>query len=335
MLIRLTSFLLCIGLLVACHNNVPDVSHIKIPLEVKRFEQAFFTLDTNNIIPEVDKLIAKYPTFGENFIGTILGADPKWGADTMAAYINSFIVYNKTVFDTSQKYFSNFDKYQSNVKTLLQFVKYYYPKYTLPTKLITYIGPADGFGDILDDDILIVGLQAHLGAQFPLYNTEMVQEVYPNYITARFAPEYIVVNAGKNIVSDMYSDKNDDKRLLIQMIENGKRLWLLSQFLPNTPPYQLIGYTEAQYNDCEKHEANIWSFFIQNNLLQVADNVTKNYVSEGPKTPELGQDAPGNIGSYAGWQIVKKYVDKNSQIKPSQLMALDDEVLYNEAKYKP
>jgi hypothetical protein len=317
-------------------NNIPDVSNVKIPLETKRFDQAFFSLDTSNVAPQLDKLLSSYPSFGENFMGTILGADPRWSADSTALYVKSILAYNKNVYDTAQKYFSNFSSYEKEIKQGLQFVKYYFPTYKVPTKIITYIGPADGYGDILDEDAFIVGLQAHLGKDFPLYKTDMVREVYPEYITARFAPDYIAVNCLRNIVNDMYPEKNDDKRLIVQMVEKGKRLWLLSKFLPETEEYKLMGYTKEQMKDCDAHQSNIWSLFIQNNFLQTADNnLIKNYVSEGPKTQELGEDAPGNIGSYAGWQIVKKYVSKNKDVKPSAIMEMDSEKLYVEAKYKP
>jgi hypothetical protein len=46
--------------------------------------------------------------------------------------------------------------------------------------------------------------------------------------------------------------------------------------------------------------------FVQNNYLQMGDNNhIKNYLSEGPKTKELGEKAHSNICSFAGWQIVK------------------------------
>ena len=70
--------------------------------------------------------------------------------------------------------------------------------------------------------------------------------------------------------------------------------------------------------------------------MQTADNnLIKNYVSDGPKTQELGEKAPGNIGSFAGWQIVKKFAEKYPDIKPDSLMKIDDEKIYAEAKYKP
>ncbi len=333
---NILSIFLIITLFSCGNKNIPDVSGIKVNVQTQRFEQEFYKLDTNNIMPQLDKLIAAYPSFGENFMATILAVDPKWSDDTTAAYIKNFINYSKTIYDTSQKYFANFSEYEKQIKKGFQFVKYYYPQYKIPTKIITYIGPADGYGDVLGDDAIIVGLQVHLGKDFPLYKTSLVQDTYPAYVSARFTPDYIVVNAMKNIVADMYREKNEDKRLIMQMIEKGKRLWLLSKFLPTEDSYKLIGYTQAQMKDCDAHQANIWNFFIQNNFLQTADNnLIKNYVTEGPKTAELGENAPGNIGSYAGWQIVKKYVSKNQDIKPADLMKMDNEKLYQEAKYKP
>jgi hypothetical protein len=332
----LFGLIICVALFSCKSKDIPDVANIKVALKTQRFEQALFALDTNNILPQLDKLIAQYPSFGENFVATILGADPKWSPDTTAVYVKNFITYSKTIFDTSQKYFNDFTRYEKEIKKGLQFVQYYFPKYKIPTKIITYIGPADGYGDVLDEDAFIVGLHAHLGKDFPLYKTEMVQSVYPNYITARFEPDYIAVNCMKNIVTDMFPEKLDDKRLLIQMIEKGKRLWLVSKLLPETDEYKIMGYTKTQMKECDAQQANIWNLFIQNNYLQTADNnLIKNYVSEGPKTQELGENAPGNIGSYVGWQIVKKYANKFPDVKVDSLMRMDNEVLYSAAKYKP
>ena len=76
--------------------------------------------------------------------------------------------------------------------------------------------------------------------------------------------------------------------------------------------------------------------FIKNNLLQVTDeNMIKNYIGEAPKTQELGDASPGNIGAFAGWQIVKKFMDKKGNLSLPQLMATDNETIYQEAKYKP
>ncbi len=332
----LFGFIIIVFIFSCRDKNIPDVSGIKINITTRRFEKDFFALDTNNLTPQLDKLIASYPGFGENFMSSILGINPAWPADSMSLYTKGFIAYNKNVYDTAEKKFSDFLPYEKQIHKGLQFVKYYFPKYKIPTKIITYIGPTDGYGDILGDDVLIIGLQSHLGKDFPLYKTSIVQETYPEYITSRFTPDYIAVNCMKNIVLDLFPEKTNDKTLLIQMVEKGKRLYLLNAFLPETEEHKLIGYTAAQLKDVYAHETTVWNMFIQNNFLQTSDNnLTKNYVSEGPKTQELGEGAPGNIGSFAGWQIVKKYMKKNAAVTLDQLMKTDAEIIFADAKYKP
>ncbi len=327
---------LCLILFSCSNKKIPDVSNIKISLTTERFEKNFFDTSTTNLLIYLKQLNTNTPSFVENYLTKILSVDPMWPADTAAAYVNAFIKAYRPVFDSAEKIFNDFTPYEKEIKKGLQFVKYYFPNYKLPQKIITYIGPADGFGDILSEDALIVGLQHHLGKNNPLYKTTFVQETYPDYISRRFEPDYIAVNCIKNIVNDLYPEKQEDKPMVNQMIEKGKRLYLLSMLLPTNDEYKLIGYTQDQLKDSYSHEAVIWDLFIKNSLLQITDkNIIKNYVDESPKTQELGEGAPGNIGSFAGWQIIKKYVQKKPATTLQELMNLDTEIIFQEAKYKP
>lgn len=334
---RMIISLLLASVFFSCNQKkVPDVSDIKIELSTRRFEKDLFSLDTNNLAPQLDQLIAKYPSFGENFLSTILNTDPKWPLDSTMLYVKGFISTYRPVYDSAEKIFSDFSPYEKDIKKGLQFLKYYFPTYKIPHNIITYIGPFDGFGDILAEDALIVGLQHHLGKNFSMYSQTWIQDVYAGYISNRFEPGYIAINCMKNIVLDMYPEKNEDQSLIIQMVENGKRLYMLSKLLPAEPEYKLIGYTEKQLKDSYAGEAIVWDLFIKNNLLQTIDNnVIKNYVGEGPKTQELGEDSPGNIGSFAGWQIVKKYIEKNPGTTLPDLMKTPAETIFQQAKYKP
>ena len=334
---RLIISLILITVFFSCNSkNEPDVSTIKFELTTQRFEKELFSLDSNKLAPQLDQLIAKYPSFGENFLGTILNTDPRWSTDSATAYVKGFINAYRAVYDTAEKIFSDFSPYEKEIKKGLQFLHYYFPMYKAPHNIITYIGPLDGYGDILTEDALVVGLHHHLGKNFSMYNLPTVQEVYAGYISNRFEPGYNAINCMKNIVLDMYPEKNEDQSLVIQMVEKGKRLYILSKLLPATNEYMLIGYTEKQLKDCYKSEPQIWELFVQNNFLQTIDNnVIKNYIGEGPKTQELGDESPGNIGSFAGWQIVKKFMSKNADMKLIQLMNTPAETIFQEAKYKP
>lgn len=338
-MIKKLLFPLITVLLFACKNSdkVPDVSKIKIELTIQRFEKDLFSIDTDAFNSQLEQLQAKYPSFlGPDFITKILGADPGWTADSIASYVKVFVGAFRNVYDSTQVFFKDFTPYENEIRQGLQFLTYYFPAYPFPKKIITYIGPLDGFGDILSDNAIIIGLHHHMGKNYSLYKTGLVQETYAEYITNRFEPDYIAINCMKNIVLDMYPEKTEDKPLILQMVEKGKRLYLLSKLLPYTEEYKLIGYTKVQLEDAYAHERIVWDLFVQNNYLQTIDNnIIKNYVGEGPKTQELGEASPGNIGSFAGWQIIKKYMKQNSKLNLLQLMSTDAETIFTEAKYKP
>ena len=218
----------------------------------------------------------------------------------------------------------------------MQFVKYYFPEYKFPKKIITFIGPFDGYSDVLTPDAFAVGLQLHMGSNFSFYNSPVAQDLFPSYIVQKFTPAYIPVNCIRNIADDMFPDKSDGRALIEQMVEKGKRLYLIDKFLPYTAEYLKIGYTEKQLKDCYTNEAVIWDFFLNNDLLNTADqNIVKNYIGEGPKTQELGEGSPGNIGAFSGWQIVKKYMEKNPKTSLQELMKMDPREIYSQSKYKP
>lgn len=331
------SLLLCV-LFFSCNDkkNNPDVSDIKINVSTIQFEQVFFNIDTLNTMAEMNTLATKYPGFTQNFLLNILNVDPKWPDSIASNYINGFIGAYKPIYDTSQLIFKNFSKYENEIKTSLQYLKYYFPNYKSPNNIITYLGPLDGYGDLIMVDAFAIGLHQHLGKNASYYNTSIVSETYPPYISARFEPSYISINCMKNVVLDLYPEAFEEKSLVVQMIEKGKHLYMLEMLLPEKPEYQLIGYTQKQMEDCNDHEASIWNLFIQNNLLQSTDyNMIRNYIGESPKTQELGDASPGNIGSFVGWQIVKKFMSKNSAIKLNELMTKDAEEILSEAKYKP
>jgi hypothetical protein len=329
--------LVFVPFLFSCNNNqIPDVSKIKVDLKLQRFEKDFFAIDTNNILNELQRLRIKYPSFINDYTNQILGFDYKTPPDSLTKYLHLFIRDYRFVKDSADKLFSNFDPHLTEIKQGLQFVKYYFPTYNPPHQVITFIGPFDGYSDVITKDAFAIGLQLHMGSDFSFYKSDISRDIFPEYISRRFTPAHIPVNLIKNVIDDLFPDNSMGKPLIEQMVEKGKRLYLLDKFLPYTPAHLKIGYTDEQLKDCYAHEAVIWDFFLTNDLLNNADqNIVKNYIGESPKTQELGEGSPGNIGSFSGWQIVKKYMDKNSGVSLDQLMKTPAREVYSTSKYKP
>lgn len=330
-----------------CHSTDkknPDISNIHINLTLQRFEQDFFSIDTNHIEATINIIQKKYPDFFKDFTNNILGIglyQPNNIEQEKA--IRSFITSYKSVKDSVDMVFADFAPIQKEIEEGFKYIKYYFPKYSLPKKIICFIGPLDayfqgsldGYSDVLTQDAIAIGLQLHLGKNCSLYTSSIGQALYPSYISRRFEPNYIVVNCIKNIIDDLYPDNTTGKPLIDQMIDRGKRLYLLNRLLPNTADSLKIGYTQEQLKGCYEHESIIWSMFVQNDLLYTIEpNIIKIYIGNSPNTQALGNDAPGNIGLFVGLEIVNKYMQSNT-ISLDSLLKTPNHTIFEQAHYKP
>ncbi len=322
-------------LAVGCTSKkTPDVSSIKINLQVTRFEKEFFAVDTSKIDASLQKLSDKNKGFTQDFLFNILGTQPM--VDSAGKDVKAFISSYKSLYESSQKLFADFDGIAKEIEEGLKYTKHYFPAYKLPERVITFIGPINSYANIITSDGLAVGLQLYMGNNYPLYQTEACQNLYPAYVSRRFDKAYIPVNCMKNIVDDVYPNKVAGSPLIEQMIESGKRLYVLDALLPQTEDTLKTGYSKAQLEACFDNEKNIWTFFIENNLLYETEPTRTNmFLNDAPNTPEINAETPGFIGQFVGWQIVKKWMNKNDKKTLAELLQTPNKQIFKEAKYKP
>lgn len=332
-----TAYLLCLLVaFTACNNkrNIPNVSNINVPFKTLRFEKDFFAIDTNNIETSLNGLQRQYGPFLNDFLYNILSLPPV--PDSVIANVKLFIRDYYPRYQAAEKKFSSFTTEEHKIHKGLQYVKYYFPQYNVPQQAITFVGPLEGYGNVLTGSGLAIGLQLYMGKDFPEYQSEYLSNIYPSYQTRRFEPAYIPVNCMTNIINDIYPPKSGSQTLIEQMVEEGKRMYILELVLPETADTLKTGYTANQLQGCYDNEAGIWNFFIQNNLLYITDPLqTRDYVNDGPRTEALGPASPGNIGLFIGWQIVKKWMSDHEKTTPEQLLQVPAKQIFEEAKYKP
>jgi uncharacterized protein YjaZ len=86
-------------------------------------------------------------------------------------------------------------------------------------------------------------------------------------------------------------------------------------------------------------ESDTYAFFLENELLFETDYFKiQKYLAEAPFTPGLGtqNDSAPKLGSFIGWQIVKRYLEENTEIDLKQLMLEKDaQKILRLAKYRP
>jgi hypothetical protein len=334
--------LVCLPLLtlLACNHgkNAPDISGVSVgEVHIERFDTAFFALDSNNIGASLYRLSGEFPYFINDFVGNILGAGPLSDTNRLAFQAaRQFLVSYMPVRDPIESKYKNLGWLEKQLKKDFQYVKYYFPNYPLPRKVVSFIGPFDGPGVAITPYALAIGLQSYAGKDFSFYLTGKGQDLYPTYISRRFEPEYIGAGCMKAIADDLFPDNSDNAPMIDQMITKGRYWWLTDKFLPDAPDSIKTGYTQKQQDWCAANEGIIWNFFLQNtDLFTVDPEIIKNYIGEAPSTLGMPDISPGNIGAWVGCQIVKKYVDGHSGITPEQVMRTPARKIFEEAKYKP
>jgi len=343
---KLTFPILLICLITSCNsgdNDAPDVSAIKMEFTVNRFDQDFFAIDTNNLSRSIQSLSEKYPELLDIYLTSIIGVTDSIG-------VNTFFRLYRPVYDSAQRVFSDFTPIKNDLEQAFRYVKHYFPDYNHPSLIIPIIGAMNSINDMarmpngeytpnfFRPGYIGISLQFYLGSEFSLYKTDhFINNVAPLYRSRRFAKEYIVPDVMKIVTDDVFPDKSEGLPLVEQMIEKGKQWWLLDKFLPGLNDTLKTGYTAKQLEWCEENEGLIWSYIVKNEDLNSVNPATlQTYIGEAPFTQGFSQEfSPGNIGQWIGWQIVKKFADKNSDWAPLQIMQATPRQILEEAKYKP
>ena len=334
---KISAFFMFVSIVIACNhnNNTPDVSRIKIDVKLDRFEKSFFQVDSNNVAPGLTKVATGFPDFYPDFMQNILGVSGNPGDTTTLSVTKKFLSSYSSFARELEGKFNNTTGMEDEITHGLQFVKYYFPDYRIPA-FITFIGPLDAPGVAMTRNRIAIGLQQYAGKDFPGYQANEVQQMYPLYISRRFDPKYIPSNCMRAIADDLFPDKSAGKPLIEQMIEKGKQWWLLDKLMPTTRDSLKTGYSQKQLDWCKENEGLIWNYFVTSeNLETIEPNVIQNYIGESPTTQGMPAASPGNIGQWVGWQIVKKFAAANPSLNPAEIMNTPARKILTDSKYKP
>jgi hypothetical protein len=322
-----------IGLaLVGCSSPTQDPAQLgPTPrLNEIRFDSAFFAMDSLHFEADLAKLVQQYPQFSEDYFNRILMLSSKKESEKILAFYKAYL----PIYQATSK-IQAYKKASPEIAAAFKRFHFYFPTYPLPKQIIYFIGPLETYGNVVTKDGLAIGLQLYMGAASSWYFSEQINTIYPTYISRHFAPEYIVVNSVQNILNDYDPLTLNGKQLIEQMIEIGKRQYILSQCLPNASDTLILGYTSNQLKAIEDNKGDIWTFLSsQNRLFSVDPSLTSAIINEAPYNDYFGEDIPGNVGKYIGYTIVKSWMkqqDKKLKNDLNQLLKTPAKTIFDQA----
>jgi hypothetical protein len=338
----------CLFMLAACRpdkaTNIPDVSDIRVNLDITRFEQLLLQ-DTTLDAVDIQALMVQHPAFGNIFFDHVMpGSDDllvQGDPELKVQHIREWVKHPRTrwLYDTVQHIFPDIKNLEKELTEAFTYAKYYFAEKETP-RIYTTISDFGYFPFIYAEDSLRDGigisLEMFLGAQFPYRAYNGINNAFSDYLIRSYNKDHIVRRVLEVWVDD-FIGPSPGNRMLDMMIHNGKKLYILQCLMPAVPDTVVMDYSQAKMDWAKANERNIWVHFTTQNLLyETSLSKIQKLIGPSPSSPGLSPESPGNLGSWMGWQIVKAYMAKHPATTLHELIAIPDaQVLLNESAYKP
>ena len=329
--------LVCLVAMTACDKGrkyFPKDSEMEEQtIEFVRFDNDLFNVNTTSITDDIRILYDKYPIFMPLWVEDILGipaADTTYLAQVLPQFLSDTLYGFEKTNAREQEVFADISHLQSSINQAFTRIHWLYPEMEIPT-IYMFVS---GFNAPIYfyEDIIGIGADMYLGSDYEYYN-----RVVYDYQKQTMRPECIPVDIVSAYLFRNIPYTATKIRLLDQMIYRGKVMYLTSLLFPQVADYEVMGYSEEQWDWCIEHEQAIWHLVMdKRDLFKTESLVLTSYLNDGPFTSEVSQDAPGRLGIWLGWRIVESYMEHNETVRLQQLMVEPDaQKILEESYYKP
>lgn len=346
-LIPLLPTLLLIGLIglgvFGCQQDEPtvDVSHIHPNFSLLRLDSLLHHTDTTDINSLVDSLEKKHPEFSRLYFDYILGLANTPDAASRKSFLKAFKTDTliRNLSDTVHLLYHNLEAVKTDLAAFNQHYHYYFPErhklkyftiyseFSIGNFLFAINDSTDGVG---------IGLDFFLGSDFPYKQKIPNNPTFSDYLTRSFNKEHLVKKTAEVLVEDLVGAPSDN-RFLDHIIRNGKKLYILSRLLPQTPDSVLFEYTTEQLNWCNSNEKQLWSHFLVEDLLYSTKMMDfRKLIGPSPNSPGMPAEAPGQTGNFIGYKIIQALMKRENNLSLKDLVTLTNaQEILDRSKYKP
>jgi len=328
--------------IISCNDPVleipaPDVSHLNPEVKIQRLDSLFALSDKKMAVEEVVKFQKAHPAFSDIYFKRLLpiySEDESEFKKRLIDFLSNEQIEN--LIDTTQIVYPNLNDVRKDLKKAMQFYQHYFPDSNVPNfySLISEFGVQSFIFQDGEKDGVGIGLDMFLGADFNYKKLDPRNPAFSDYLTLFYNSENVVKRSVEVILEDKIGTQKGSN-LLSQMVNTGKNLYILRKILPFLSEEIVLGYSEKQMDWLKKNEIEMWSFFLEEELIYETSNAkTFKYLNPSPNSPGMPEEAPGRTGAYIGFKIVENYMKRNPSTTLDQLIEMKD---YQKmiSKYKP
>ena len=328
-------FILCVVFMTACQKGrtyfPKDIEPQEI--EIVRFDNALMNVHEATVAHDIRVLYDEFPVFMPLWVEDILGipvADTAYLEKALPEFLNDTLYGFRQTNAREQELFADVSGLEKSLSKAFSRIQWLYPETEIPVFYLFVSGfqMPIYFGD----ELMGIGADMYLGSDYEYYN-----RVVYDYQKQTMRPECIPVDVVTAYLFHVLPYTSTKSRLLDQMLYRGKIMYLTAQIFDELPGYEVMGWTQEQWNWCVENEQAIWHLVMdKRDLFKTESLVLTSYLNDGPFTSEISQDSPGRLGIWLGWRIVESYMEHNSQVSLQELIAEPDaQKILEESYYRP
>ncbi|HEX8547962.1 MAG TPA: gliding motility lipoprotein GldB [Cytophagaceae bacterium] len=323
--ILLTAFIVLIFLSCKdnCRHEVKDISPITV--DINRLEDKLFSFKSKE---DARAFLQEHKVYTQQFLQTPDINDDKFLTQFYQFYTNPNL---KDFYKETKNKFGDLDQLKVELGNLFSYIKHYYPKSFIPQVSSTVTGFQFDKDLLVSDSAIIISIDYFLGKQ------AKYRPPFFKYFLERYEKEYITPLIGLAMSNKFNVVNTKDETMLANMVYYGKAYYFVERTMPCLPDSMIAMYTTKQMKAITENENIIWGHFIEKKLLfETKPQTIEKYLGESPKISEIGEECPGRIGRWIGWNIVRKYMEGHPEVTLQGLMKEQDaQKIFRLSKYKP
>lgn len=299
------------------------------PIHINRFDKALFEVLNQGDTSAVESFIKN-----NNEIMTIMGMgvlnmqspQTKGFIEKLTAYYDEPTL--KKLYSDALAQYSDVSPIEEDLTKAFAKLVSYFPDKKIPAFYMHISGLNQNI--LVGDSLISLSIDKYMGEDFPLYR----QFLY-DYQRRLMTPRLITADYVAGWLMSEFPFEGKENVLLDRMIYEGKIKYMVQMILPDLTIETLMGYTNKDEQWCIDNEKALWSTIIERKQLYTPDQMTTDkYFDEGPSL-FISDTAPGNLGTWMGWQIVAQYM-KETGTTPQVLMSnKDSQQILTLSKFKP
>lgn len=227
-------------------------------------------------------------------------------------------------------------KLNKDLSALFSHIRNYFPQFPVP-KVYLYSSALQSLEDPIfyqpQENLLFIDISAFMG------NGNANYKGYLQYMQASMNPENIVPKVSQIFAMKIVPPGRDHQKFIDHIIYQGKLMMLQDAFLPGTPDHLKMNYTDEQWQWATQNEANIWNYFVENNLVFSDDaRLGERFIQQGPFSKfytEIDNESSPQIGIFTGWQICRSFLREHPDTKLQDFLKMNTTEIFNASGYKP